>query len=103
VNSVAYHIILAPVGIALPGRAVVNGTEGVSTRDGIPRYAGAPEPPASRTKVGNHTFRATGITTYLKGGGSLESAAAMGHGPLQKFLPVRRMRTRLDGRVVGNM
>jgi site-specific recombinase XerD len=30
-----------------------------------------------KTKVGNHTFRATGITTYLKGGGSLENAAAM--------------------------
>jgi site-specific recombinase XerD len=32
------------------------------------------------TKIGNHTFRATGITTYLKNGGSLENAAAMaGH------------------------
>jgi site-specific recombinase XerD len=29
------------------------------------------------TKVGNHTFRATGITAYLKNGGSLENAAAM--------------------------
>jgi integrase len=29
------------------------------------------------TKVGNHTFRATGVTTYLKNGGSLENAAAM--------------------------
>lgn len=29
------------------------------------------------TKIGNHTFRATGITTYLKNGGSLENAAAM--------------------------
>lgn len=29
------------------------------------------------TKIGNHTFRATGITTYLKSGGTLESAAAM--------------------------
>ncbi len=29
------------------------------------------------TKIGNHTFRATGITAYLKNGGSLESAAAM--------------------------
>jgi site-specific recombinase XerD len=32
------------------------------------------------TMIGNHTFRATGITTYLKNGGSLENAAAMaGH------------------------
>jgi integrase len=41
------------------------------------------DPPARRrrrgikTQVGNHTFRATGITAYLKNGGSLENAAAM--------------------------
>lgn len=29
------------------------------------------------TKIGNHTFRATGITAYLKNGGVLENAAAM--------------------------
>ncbi len=29
------------------------------------------------TKVGNHSFRATGITAYLKYGGTLEKAAAM--------------------------
>ena len=29
------------------------------------------------TKLGNHSFRATGITAYLKNGGSLEKAAAM--------------------------
>jgi integrase/recombinase XerC len=29
------------------------------------------------TKIGNHTFRATGITAYLKNGGTLEMAAAM--------------------------
>ena len=30
------------------------------------------------TKLGNHSFRATGITAYLKkGGGTLEKAAAM--------------------------
>jgi integrase len=27
-----------------------------------------------KTKIGNHTFRATGITTYLKNGGKLEIA-----------------------------
>ena len=31
------------------------------------------------TKIGNHTFRATGITAYLKNGGQLETAAAMAH------------------------
>ena len=29
------------------------------------------------TKIGNHTFRATGITAYLKNGGILEKAASM--------------------------
>ncbi|MCG7405737.1 MULTISPECIES: tyrosine-type recombinase/integrase [Caballeronia] len=29
------------------------------------------------TPIGNHTFRATGITTYLKNGGTLENAAVM--------------------------
>jgi integrase len=29
------------------------------------------------TKLGNHRFRATGITAYLKNGGTLEKAAAM--------------------------
>ena len=35
------------------------------------------------TKLGNHSFRATGatgITAYLKNGGTLEKAAAMGPG-----------------------
>jgi len=29
------------------------------------------------TRIGNHTFRATGITAYLKNGGTLENAASM--------------------------
>ena len=29
------------------------------------------------TPIGNHTFRATGITAYLKNGGTLEKAATM--------------------------
>jgi integrase len=32
-----------------------------------------------KTQVGNHTFRATGITAYLKNGGTLENAAAANH------------------------
>jgi len=30
-----------------------------------------------KTRIGNHSFRATGITAYLKNGGTLENAAAM--------------------------
>jgi site-specific recombinase XerD len=29
------------------------------------------------TKICNHTFRATGVTAYLKNGGTLERAATM--------------------------
>jgi hypothetical protein len=29
------------------------------------------------TKIGNHSFRATGITAYLKNGGTLEKARDM--------------------------
>jgi integrase len=29
------------------------------------------------TKIGNHTFRATGVTAYLKNGGTPEKAAQM--------------------------
>jgi site-specific recombinase XerD len=29
------------------------------------------------TRMGNHTFRATGVTAYLKNGGTLERAAQM--------------------------
>ncbi len=31
------------------------------------------------TRIGNHTFRATGITAYLKNGGTLEKAALIAH------------------------
>jgi integrase len=40
----------------------------------IRRHAAAAD---IETKIGNHTFRATGITAYLKNGGTLEKAAAM--------------------------
>jgi integrase len=33
------------------------------------------------TKLGNHSFRATGITVYLKNGGTLEKAASMANHP----------------------
>jgi site-specific recombinase XerD len=37
----------------------------------------AEEPADIGTKIGNHTFRATGITAYLKNGVTLERAAIM--------------------------
>ena len=48
------------------------------------------------TKLGNHSFRATGITAYLKNGDTLEKVATManhastrtGTGPV--FMPDRR-------------
>jgi len=40
----------------------------------VRRRAGAAE---IGTAIGNHSFRATGITTYLKNGGTLETAATM--------------------------
>jgi hypothetical protein len=33
--------------------------------------------PGIATRLGNHSFRATGITAYLKNGGTLEKAAAI--------------------------
>jgi integrase len=33
------------------------------------------------TRLGNHSFRATGITAYLKNGGTLEKAAQMANRP----------------------
>ena len=36
------------------------------------------------TKLGNHSFRATGITAYLKNGGTLEKAAAMANNALTR-------------------
>ena len=46
---------------------------GQRLRDDPPARAAA----GIETKIGNHSFRATGITAYLKNGGTLEKAAAM--------------------------
>ena len=43
------------------------------------KSAGAPATAAIETKLGNHSFPATGVTAYLKNGGTLEKAAAMGN------------------------
>ena len=40
----------------------------------VRRRAGAAD---IATAIGNHSFRATGITAYLKNGGTLERAATM--------------------------
>jgi hypothetical protein len=47
------------------------------------------------TKLGNHSFRATGITAYLKNGGTLEKAAAMANptSRLSAHLIMRRGKT----------
>ena len=42
-----------------------------------PAVAGGAAAAGIATKLGNHSFRATGITAYLKNGGTLEKAAAM--------------------------
>jgi integrase len=46
-----------------------------------------------KTQVGNHTCRATGITAYLKNGGTLEKAAAMAnHASTRTTQPYDRRR-----------
>src|SRR5271168_5550496 len=45
------------------------------------------------TKMGNHTFRATGVTAYLKNGGTLENAALMAN-----HASTRTTQLSIDGR-----
>jgi site-specific recombinase XerD len=40
------------------------------------------------TKIGNHTFRATGLTAYLKNGGTLEKAAQMANHASTRTTPL---------------
>jgi len=51
----------------------------VFCRRRIPVGLGCPRAAAAgiATRLGNHSFWATGITAYLKNGGTLEKAAAM--------------------------
>jgi site-specific recombinase XerD len=62
------------------------------------------------TKLGNHSFRATGITAYLKNGGTLEKAAAMANHASTRTTQLYdrrrdevslddRLRSRSDGRI----
>jgi hypothetical protein len=51
------------------------------------------------TKLGNHSFWATGITAYLKNGGTLEKAAAMANHALTRTMQLydrRRDEVSLD-------
>ena len=48
------------------------------------------------TKLGNHSFRATGITAYLKNGGTLEKAAAMANHASTQLYDRRRDEVSLD-------
>jgi site-specific recombinase XerD len=63
-------------------RTIQRGTDGLSSRPVAQSNAYAmirrrTAAAGIATKVGNHSFRGTGITTYLSNGGSLEMAAAM--------------------------
>jgi integrase len=86
------HECLDRTGIAGDPKSPLFRTVGRSGRGrGVGRISTAPLPQANahamirrraaaagiKTLVGNHTFRATGITAYLKNGGVLENAAAM--------------------------
>src|SRR3546814_1449434 len=42
------------------------------------------------TAIGNHSFRATGLTTYLKHCGTLETAAKMGIGRANVRTPITK-------------
>ena len=44
------------------------------------------------TKAGNHTFRATGITAYLKAGGTLQRAAVMANHASTRTTPLYNRR-----------
>ena len=81
------HAYLDGAGIAGDGRGPLFRTVGRGTarltRTPLPQantYAMIQRRAAAagiETRVGNHSFRATGITAYLKAGGTLENAAAM--------------------------
>jgi integrase len=63
-------------------RTIARGTGQLSTNplpqaNAYEMIARRAAPAGIATKIGNHTFRATGITAYLKNGGALETAAAM--------------------------
>jgi integrase len=66
--------MLSPSFIACPRPAAMAGVAG-PREGGNERQASTPSGIA--TRLGNHSFRATGITAYLKNGGTLEKTAQM--------------------------
>jgi site-specific recombinase XerC len=52
-------------------------------------------------KLGNHSFRATGITAYLKNGGTLEKAAAMANHASTRTPQLYRQRSLNTVTIVG--
>jgi hypothetical protein len=49
-----------------------------------------------KTRLGNHSFRATGITACIKNGGTLEKAAAMANHASTQLYDRRRDEISLD-------
>lgn len=89
-----HHTLEAYLHAYLDGTGIGGDTKGPLFRTigrGTGQLSGTPLPQANAyvmvrrralaagigTAIGNHTFRATGITAYLKNGGTLENAAAM--------------------------
>ncbi|ANB78121.1 integrase (plasmid) [Paraburkholderia phytofirmans OLGA172] len=89
-----HHTLEAYLHAYLDGTGIADDTKGPlfrTVRRGTGQLSTTPLPQANAyamvrrralaagvgTKIGNHTFRATGITAYLKNGGTLENAAAM--------------------------
>ncbi len=89
-----HHTLEAYLHAYLDGTGIADDAKGPLFRTigrGTGRLTGTPLPQANAyamvwrravaagigTKIGNHSFRATGITAYLKNGGTLENAAAM--------------------------
>ncbi|MDN7182836.1 tyrosine-type recombinase/integrase [Caballeronia sp. SEWSISQ10-4 2] len=89
-----HHTLEAYLYAYLDGTGIADDAKSLlfcTIRRGTGQLSGAPLPQANAyamvrrravaagigAKIGNHTFRATGITAYLKNGGTLENAAAM--------------------------
>jgi integrase len=85
-----HHTLEAYLHAYLEGTGVADDIKGPlfrTVRRGTGQFSDTPLPQANAytmvrrravaAAIGNHTFRATGITEYLKNGGTLENAAVM--------------------------
>jgi integrase/recombinase XerD len=69
-----------PLFRTLPGRSGRLTDQRMNRREALKVIKRRAQAAGLSTRIGNHTFRATGITTYLLNGGSLEHAQAIaGH------------------------